>query len=139
MVKAGAAAGSSHRRQKGTALDVPHVDRQPHLLGPTGQHPSAVIREQLQVVSAVADRPGQCWSESALRILLQQHPCRCVELERGAEREHTRGRRDGGADVVADQRLQLERAQAAATIGVLGADHGAAVTSSWSCACRSAC
>ena len=103
--------------------------------------PVSVAASRWRRSAPVADRPGQCRTESVRRIVLHQHPCRCRRPSPAAPGGNTPGpRRRAYPRWSRTSVWSLSDAQAAARSVSSAPSHGAAVTSSWSsCGCRSAC
>ena len=95
---------------QGAAVDLPDVGRRRERCGPTGEEPGVGLGQDVELVDALAGRPGQRPAEPGGGVVLEQDPGLAVAHERGAAREGPRAG-VGRAEVVADEGLELERPQ----------------------------
>ncbi len=99
-------------------LGEPDRHREAEALGATGEHAGAVIGDEVQLRTSLADRPGERPAECAGGVAVDQHPGRVADDEGGAVGERLRlGRHGDVAEVLGDEGAQLDTEQPAAEVG----------------------
>ena len=113
--------GSSHGwgdrfgdgREQQPTLGVPHGYRDRELSGASGERPGSRLGDDVELIGVVTDRPGQGATESPFRVGFKEHPRRPTDRQCRTRGERLRVGVDRPAQMVTDERPQLDADQPA--------------------------